>query len=851
MMCSQNPCNPCNNCGSCGKPHHSHCPPPPPPIRPVNINPCGDTHVWGRIRELEKKVNEAVCGANGVIERANCTINQLKCVSQENGAFYSDDEVSVENGYIDGSTYYVVAKKACDKRGKPIRMELKLAYDNTTNSLIKQDAFSASQIEYAQIMVPALSVNDNVGFYGLSRWRNAPIPSTSITGLYTIGFSKTGRMMVYNNTQDPAQLSRDSIENSMGSYGILVQGRTVTDESLRNQIPMYDQRVGRVCIGQNYASQITYILACGGDDGGGMTSLTAANILQGYGCDVAVEVAQYVTSCALDKGQLLYAPDNNTIPETYAYWYITKKREYCSQFTYELAELMMKYGQCQWMNQLQGYDITSIKLQIEAILSRLNITESDFTEVKKKIQELEAAVALLQQSDASLQGQINDLVDRLAKEITDRIAGENALQSEIDAINSGIADLPSIRVTLNQHTGQIQDLQSRVAALESLVSILNTNYGTMSGRLDAVEVQLAALDATVATYNQRLADIETALNTVKADMSTLTALVNTFDGRITDVENSVIQMESDVQELRTVVGTISDQITNIISTLNSHDERITVLENNAMLPVDPALQESIKNDTYLPIGQKENTIRYYVTQTGDDTNDGQTEATALRTLTEALRRVETISTDTAVRFYFGAGRWSINYHLFSLKNYLHFYGEDAWKDGRIITPSDVQILTNKTIFTSSTNAQDVDANGVNWQSIGFVGGNSFLYFSQITFENSNNGTVGTGQGIVLTGVKCAMSGCFITNIGNNLDVLFNCQIGNSYIDLTRFNGANNLVRSSNGNSMRIVSCYGDGGNVGLSALGAIAFTNNCTFNVTTPYQVSVGGCINPDSNLPQ
>lgn len=652
------PPHPCPPCPPPGTLPPAGCPPTA-PIPPINIPPCGDTSVWGSISALNERVNQCISQTNGVIAKATQAIACIQQAACENGAYYGPNEVWVEEGYDSNASakYYVIHKKPCASDGTPIRMELKLAYDNTTNSLLTQDAFEASQMEYAQFMVPAVPVNPNLGWFGHAIWHDAPIPSATLTNAYTAGFTKSGRLRWYDNSVDISQLRRDQIENAMGVYGILVAGGDITDQALRSQIPNADQRTARVCIGQNYDTQEVFILTCGDVDSNGMTSLGCAAVLKQYGCDVAVEVCQGGTCCALDKGQMLYVPDGHNVPAAYAYWYVTKKDSYRTQFVRELAELSQKYGQAIWAANLTYGSVSDIVQDITRLETTVAQHTVDISALKTsggqsstaiaaikatvdllnaRVDTLETTVAQIVQDSGSvgsqlqiINNQISTLQSNLQQEITDRKAAFSALQANLATeISNRTAGDTALQTTINQLTTVVSnnksDTDADITAIRNNLTIVTQDVATHRANIQTIQSDLSALTDTVTanynTLNQLVQANTTSIGNHTTQIASLIESMTKLDKAVSDYIVELADIEAALNNIKEVNTTILTQnadllekYNNLPSDLTEFTERMQALENSF--------------DEYIATN-----YTFYLSPTGSDDNDGLSEATPFKTL---------------------------------------------------------------------------------------------------------------------------------------------------------------------------------------------------------------------------
>ena len=405
-----NPCNPPKDC--CVPPDFpGFCPPPAPPVPPMPPVPSvvQGENLFEAVNNLTNRVNVCINTFNNVMAESYKTLRNVEKAACENGSYYGPCEVWTEDGYNadEGAAYTLIHKAVVDRRGEPIRIQLHLAYNNTTNSKIEQSIDSASMVELADKIVVAQPMGEN-GWYGNAIWNCAPVQSASEPTLWTAGFTKGGLLRVYQNNVPVDQMLRDTIENAMGVSGVLIQNGLICDDSYFQNIPSYNVQTSRVCVGQNLNTREVIFLVCGAENDvnkKGLTSKTAANILLQQGCSVAVELCEGDPAGAMDKGQLMFIPANNEMPKAYCYWYISHKCFYRNRYQEELAQLVQNYGSVMW----QGY---LNKLRVDAVYSE---------------------IADLKETDANLQKQITANYETITKEIQDRINGDNTLQEAINA----------------------------------------------------------------------------------------------------------------------------------------------------------------------------------------------------------------------------------------------------------------------------------------------------------------------------------------------------------------------------------------------------------------------------------
>lgn len=471
------------------------CPPPSKP--PIPCNPpvpsvVQGTSLYEAVNNLTNRVNVCINTYNDVMRNCYATLHNLEKAAEENGAYYSPCDVYTEEGYSadEGATYTLIHKNVVDRRGEPIRVKLHLAYGNTTNSKIQQGLFSASKITYADKIVIAQPMGEN-GWYGKPIWNGCPIPGADAPNLYTMGFTRSGVMKVYSNSVSTDQMLRDTVEDAMGVSGVLIMNGQITDDSYTANIPNAKEQTSRVCVGQNLDTREVIFLVCGNENNvnkKGLTTKACANILLQYGCDIAVELCEGSSAGAMDKGSLMFVPENNEIPEGYCFWYISRACFYRSDYERELAELMQNYGQCIWNTYLNKKDINNLRTDLEnEINNRIEADNALKAEDERIENKLDEEIANRTESDERFQAAITDLQTRMVKaetDITNLKSLYNGLQEQTSTMDEAITSIQttitSIETSLNNLKQTVEDIRNGTIQL----NYLSLSGGTMAGTIN-------------------------------------------------------------------------------------------------------------------------------------------------------------------------------------------------------------------------------------------------------------------------------------------------------------------------------------------------------------------------------
>ncbi len=458
--CPPKPCcpTPPPPCGApCPPPFQPQPCPPPMPCVPPAPSVCQGMDLYEAMNGLTDRVNTCIATYNDVMANSYQALRNLEHAAEANGAYYGDCEVSTEQGYYadEGNTYCVTRKKVVDRFGEPIRMQLKLAYDNTTNSNLEQPIDDASMIECAQV-IASCEVGET-GWVGNCFYKGAPLPSVESGEGYCVAFTRNGTMRVYANAINQSQLLNDGVENSMSCVGRIIVDGEVKDEVAAAVAPI-------VAMGQNTVTKEVFFISAGSDanqvkqglTNRGLSSKACADILKGYGCDIAVVLSTGDNAMLLDRGENAFVP--STLPnqvKAKAFWYITRKAHYKNDYDRQLAELIQNYGQLRYTALLNQLSILNLKDYTEAEISRINVQLTEFlhqleafnvrlTEVESKYN---ALVERVDTVEADL-GQVKQTINTLQQTVQNLIDIVNGMQNTIAKIQQTLTQMENGAVKL-------------------------------------------------------------------------------------------------------------------------------------------------------------------------------------------------------------------------------------------------------------------------------------------------------------------------------------------------------------------------------------------------------------------
>ena len=594
-----------------------YCRPPVPAMPPVPSVVEGES-LYEAVNNCIDRVNVCMDTYNSVMAECYKTLHNLQRAAEENGAYYGPADVWTEEGYDADSSakYFIIHKRHVDRRGQPIFMELGLAYDNATNSKIEQSIFSASKVKYADKIVVAQPKTEK-GWYGKAIWHGAPIQADPAANLWTVGFTKGGFMRVYSNGTGVDTMLADTVFNAMGCSGVLIQDGALTSEMYYNQIPDYNKQTSRVIMGQNIATGEVMILVTGHENdvnAKGMTSTAAAEILRQRGVTLAVELCEGESAGACDKGQLMFTPENDTVPTAYCFWYITRRRFYKNDYERELAELTQNYGQSIWQGYLNGEKIQDIAADLAAEIDRAQNAENNLDAAIKA--ETARAQAAESQLDTKIEAETEralaaeKVLDNKITAETERATAEEArLDAKIDAeteratgveadlqqqITNEVNRATEAENTLDEKiTAETNRAQAREDELDEKIQDetnratleegkLNTKIDTESQRAKDAE---AVLQTNIDNEQQARQDADTALGArIDSLSSDVTQQINDFktevNQKIDDIESTVNNLKTTVDSLGEQVTQLGNNVTTLSGTVNQIQQTVNTLQEN-------------------------------------------------------------------------------------------------------------------------------------------------------------------------------------------------------------------------------------------------------------------------------
>lgn len=518
-------------------PPEGHRPPPcepefcaipvPPPIMPVVPPPVPGFNPQAQMGAVIEKTNECIHRWNYI--QANCfkALNDCVGAAKTSPVYYDDSEVHLEQGYSsdDSAVYHIVRVQKYDKAGCPIRVKLGLAYDNSTNSNVRQSMHDYSFVKSANVIMTAVNPAQE-GWNGPAMWRGMAIAGTPNTEGYIAGFNALGTLKVYKGNVETTNLCQDKIVDMIGAVTPII-----LDSEITEQAKALTTKKAITAIGYNSGCGQTILFNVGITENPGMQGITVATILKEMGCNTAVITAmQDATdepSIGMEYlGRWTDAPAKYNEPQNVAFWYVSKRPEcgFKNDFETEIANLVQCTGYC-------ANGITELRDKVENAQETADKALSIAQDNANKI--------------ATIQGQITEIyskIDALNTRLT-KVEGDiTTIKGQIDTINQQITAInqaiSSIREEISNITEQIAGITSSITNLTNRVQTVEGKVTTIEGNITDIQGDITNIEGDITNINNALDDIKwgtTELPYVKKAGDTMSGALNMGSNKVSSV----------------------------------------------------------------------------------------------------------------------------------------------------------------------------------------------------------------------------------------------------------------------------------------------------------------------------
>lgn len=501
--------------------------PVPPPIMPVVPPPVPGFNPQAQMGAVIEKTNECIHRWNYI--QANCfkALNDCVGAAKTSPVYYDDSEVHLEQGYSsdDSAVYHIVRVQKYDKAGCPIRVKLGLAYDNSTNSNVRQSMHDYSFVKSANVIMTAVNPAQE-GWNGPAMWRGMAIAGTPNTEGYIAGFNALGTLKVYKGNVETTNLCQDKIVDMIGAVTPII-----LDSEITEQAKALTTKKAITAIGYNSGCGQTILFNVGITENPGMQGITVATILKEMGCNTAVITAmQDATdepSIGMEYlGRWTDAPAKYNEPQNVAFWYVSKRPEcgFKNDFETEIANLVQCTGYC-------ANGITELRDKVENAQETADKALSIAQDNANKI--------------ATIQGQITEIyskIDALNTRLT-KVEGDiTTIKGQIDTINQQITAInqaiSSIREEISNITEQIAGITSSITNLTNRVQTVEGKVTTIEGNISDIQGDITNIEGDITNINNALDDIKwgtTELPYVKKAGDTMSGALNMGSNKVSSV----------------------------------------------------------------------------------------------------------------------------------------------------------------------------------------------------------------------------------------------------------------------------------------------------------------------------
>lgn len=526
-----NPPKPGCECEPPYPPGHNPCIPQITPVPPVP-SPLQGSSLYECMQQQTQRINQVICQWNELGQSYHENIHRMLAVARANDVYYDKCEVSYQEGYddVEGAAYSIVEKKAVDKKGEPIFVQLMPAYNNTANPGVKQKIFDASFVTSANVIITAVQADANT-WDGPAMYNGAAIPGTEVENGYVYGFTKRGALRYFPSNINSVTLTQQGMVNVIGGCVPLVYDGKVLDEVVE-----MTTREAITAIGFNSGTGSVFFFSCSAQNEPGMSLARTAQILIEFGCTVAVCTSHTVNSLDVKQtegmlymGQMATDPNQAIQPDNVAYWVVSKRCCFRNDLQQEIADLIQRTGRNQWENYLLGVQIQQFDNRITANTEAIKAEQERAMQAEAWLQEnINKEVNRAMQAEAWLQENINKEVERATaaeQAETERAkTEERRLDEKIDAetdrakaAESALRqEIQDERLRAINREREIQD-----ALDQEIVSRINADNDIINSIEQEILARRAA-DTELRTY------IEKLINETKTDFALLEQKVNSL-----------------------------------------------------------------------------------------------------------------------------------------------------------------------------------------------------------------------------------------------------------------------------------------------------------------------------------
>lgn len=180
----------------------------------------------------------------------------------------------------------------------------------------------------------------------------------------------------------------------------------------------------------------------------------------------------------------------------------------------------------------------------------------------------------------------------MSPEMVDKIASLQSLVNTAVAKNTEQdTAIATLQQSITNHGQSINDLDSRLDALDSLTEQINTTMETAGATAQANASRIKTLETDVTGNTGDIAALQQSIANHGQSINDLTTRADEQDATITSLSTSVTAVEQECRERQDVCDTKNSEQDTAIAALQSYDDNTTVRLEEMQLALDTAVND--------------------------------------------------------------------------------------------------------------------------------------------------------------------------------------------------------------------------------------------------------------------
>jgi len=178
-----------------------------------------------------------------------------------------------------------------------------------------------------------------------------------------------------------------------------------------------------------------------------------------------------------------------------------------------------------------------------------------------------------------IQASLDGLNDGITKETQQRVDGDNAVTSELNAYKN--SNNSAVATVLTKAESAITANSALSKRIDALVASLTEGDGTTIdvNAFNALRAEVSAIEGTTSSLVEDVTALETNYNNVLAAISSHGTAINTLQTSMTDAQGKISQLSSDTTVLKSGMAAVQDDLTKKVNSDAFNDLRTIVTSN--------------------------------------------------------------------------------------------------------------------------------------------------------------------------------------------------------------------------------------------------------------------------------